>query len=298
MFDKSSDELPLDPLSKAMARARSDRGERPSHENNSVRQWVSPASRIKTNLGSRQLKVEAIEVPLDNEHLHAHNILRGLDFEEPKLIDKYRLLRTRVLQAMKYNNWNSLGITSPGPKVGKSVTAINLAISIARESDNRVALIDCDIRRPTIGAYLGISNEEGIVDYINGDVELHRVCYELKGLDNLTVMPGNVSSSNIQGLKEFHSNGLFKVLSEFPNAVGANITIVDLPPVSVGDDVIAVAPNIDSLMLVVDETSTQIQDLQATLELLEPYSILGTVLNMSAEKERADYSYYAADNKS
>ena len=65
------------------------------------------------------------------------------------LQDTYRILRTRVLQEMRANNWRTIGVTSPDVGSGKTLTAINLAISIARDRSSTAMLFDADLRRPT-----------------------------------------------------------------------------------------------------------------------------------------------------
>src|SRR6187200_3467011 len=57
----------------------------------------------------------------------------------------YRMLRTRLLQRCRSNNWRTIGITSPGQGAGKSLTSLNLALTIAREGNNNVFLIDLDM---------------------------------------------------------------------------------------------------------------------------------------------------------
>ena len=71
------------------------------------------------------------------------------------MIDTYRMLRTRVLQEMRANNWKVLAVTSPATGSGKTLTAINLAISIGRDLSSTALLIDGDLRRPSIAEYFG-----------------------------------------------------------------------------------------------------------------------------------------------
>ena len=84
----------------------------------------------------------------------------------------YRMLRTRVMQRMRSNNWQTLGISAAGPSEGKTLTAINLAISIAAELGQQALLVDLDFRRPSINRYLGIGPDSftSLSAYLEGEV--------------------------------------------------------------------------------------------------------------------------------
>ena len=68
----------------------------------------------------------------------------------------YRMVRTRLLHTMTTNNWTTLAITSPEAGEGKSLTALNLALNVARDRTTSVFLIDLDMRNPSICRYLGV----------------------------------------------------------------------------------------------------------------------------------------------
>ena len=85
---------------------------------------------------------------LSDKHLQKNHILNpGSD----KIIaNAYKVLRTRVLQQMQQNRWTTLAVTSPKPDEGKTLTAINLSISMALKLDYTVVLVDLDFRKPSI----------------------------------------------------------------------------------------------------------------------------------------------------
>jgi Mrp family chromosome partitioning ATPase len=72
------------------------------------------------------------------------------------------------------------------------------------------------------------------------------------------------------------------------------VVVVDLPPALIGDDVIAVAENLDCLLVVIDAASTDADDLKHTVELLQGFNVVGTVLNNSDEKPKQHEGYYSA----
>ena len=80
---------------------------------------------------------------------------RIISNEQDPVLNAYRVLRTRVLQKMEDNNWRTLAVVSPGAGVGKTVTAINLAIAIGSKEGSRSTLVDLDFYRPRVASYLG-----------------------------------------------------------------------------------------------------------------------------------------------
>src|SRR3954467_15005616 len=75
----------------------------------------------------------------------------------------FDILRAQVLQTMDQKRWQFLAVTSPTPKCGKTFTAINLAISIARHRERSVLLLDMDLRKPQVANSLGFEHRPGLV---------------------------------------------------------------------------------------------------------------------------------------
>src|SRR5215510_11748796 len=85
--------------------------------------------------------------------------LEGTGGGRPRLSPRtksFDMLRTQVLQSMNPKNWQFLAITSPTAGCGKTVTAINLALSIARQPELSALLIDMDLPKPAVAKYLGL----------------------------------------------------------------------------------------------------------------------------------------------
>ena len=99
------------------------------------------------------------------------------------------MLRTRVLQEMKSKGWNTIAVTSPATGSGKTLTAINLAISLARDLSHTALLIDGDLRRPTVHEYFDFAPEFGLSDHLFNDIPLEQVFFH-PDMDRLTVLPG------------------------------------------------------------------------------------------------------------
>ncbi len=193
------------------------------------------------------------------------------------------MLRTRVIQALKLHGLNTIGVTSPGPKDGKTLTSINLAISIAREGGYKVVLIDADLRKPSIADDLGISVAKGLIDHLSSDVDFDEILVATD-IPNLLVVPGRRVEATL-AVPELLSSEKMRQLIDQLHGRDRCIVVVDLPPVRLGDDVVALAPYLDGLLVVVREGVTAIDELKESVELLKDFPILGTVLNQSSVQE-------------
>ncbi len=271
----------MDNISKALAKAKGER--------QSVRKWVSPEPARTSQ--SEPVSLSHQEVELDLSQLDRHHIIYDSSVQ-PQLTDVYRLLRTRVLQMMQSNQWSRLGITSPGPKCGKTLNAINLALAIAREGSYQVSLIDGDLRRPGIARSLGLTVEMGIHDYLAGKCGVEDMLVSPSMFNNLLIAPGRVASGQEPNPELMGSDRMKGLLDALANAEQKRIVIVDLPPALVGDDVIALSPFLDSGLLIVAEGVTDEEELKKTTDLLGGMNLLGTVLNNSSEKQASSYGYY------
>ena len=104
-------------------------------------------------------------------------------------IDSYKVLRTKIQHHTRVNGWNTVMITSPRPGEGKTLTAINLALTFAKIHHQTVLLVDCDLRRQSIHQRLGIDSDFGLIDFFNADRPLKDLII-WPGIDKLTLISG------------------------------------------------------------------------------------------------------------
>ncbi|CAN5260584.1 hypothetical protein BH24PSE2_BH24PSE2_19020 [soil metagenome] len=225
-------------------------------------------------------------VPVDARKLREQRVITGAD-DDP-YADLYRMLRTRLLQRMRQNEWHSIAITSPGTSAGKSLTAVNLAISLAMEVTQTVLLVDFDLRRPAIHRYFGIEPELGISDLLLRNVPLNEIAFS-PSIDRLVVVPGRERMPNSTELMS--APRTIELVREFTTRYPDRIVIFDLPPVLTVSDALAFSPQVDAMLLVVEDGVTQQEELAATMELLENTNIIGTVLNKAQEIRDGYYHY-------
>ncbi|MCG8040852.1 MAG: CpsD/CapB family tyrosine-protein kinase [Candidatus Thiodiazotropha endolucinida] len=192
--------------------------------------------------------------------------------------DQYKLLRTQIIQRLKANKWNSIAITSPTEGCGKTLTSINLAISLAREVNHTVLLVDMDLRRPKIHNYFHQEELLGLSDYISENVNLNEMLFN-PGIERLVILPGNKPITNSSEM--LSSPKLVKLVDELKNRYPNRVILYDMPPLLSCDDMIAFSPYIDSIMLIIEEGKTKKEELKSAYQLIEQANIIGTVLNKS-----------------
>lgn len=199
----------------------------------------------------------------------------------------YRMLRTQVLQRARSHGLTTLGVASAVNGEGKTLTAINLALSLAAEPNQTVVLLDLDLRRPSVARTLGLTVERGLESWFGGEEPTRNVCYGIEGVERLYVMP---TLTPVTGSSEVLAGvATRKLFNELKGRDPGRVLLVDLPPVLLSDDALTIAPLLDGVVLVVNERRTRREDVVRVVELLGNTRIVGTVLNRSRQSEKRAY---------
>lgn len=286
----------MEHIRKALEQAEKDRAEAKSERRPATTPTPSvnnsePVGALPIDMGTMEFKYQSTKIIDVPETVFEKNrLIAALHGHE--LADSYSMLRTRVLQQMTANNWNSVAVTSPATGHGKTLTAINLAISLAREVNHTVLLADLDLRNPSIHEYFDYQPNVGLSDYLQGDMPLSEVLFS-PGVDRLAVLPGReplVNSSEMLG-----SPKMVKLISELKNRYPDRLIICDLPPMLATDDALTVAPYIDAMLMVTEAGGTRQDDLEQALHILKGVPLLGTVLNRAETGSKRKTKRYGRD---
>jgi capsular exopolysaccharide synthesis family protein len=221
-------------------------------------------------------------VTVSRELLREQRIVAG--FEPGSYKDSYKILCTQVLQRLREKGWNALAVTSPGAGEGKSLTAINLAVSLALEVDQTVLLVDADLRSPRIHRHFGLPTGPGLSDYLISNTPLEDILIH-PGIGGFVILPGGrpiLNSSEMLG-----SQKMMNLVQELKSRYPSRIVLFDLPPVLSAADALAFAPYVDAAILVVEEGGTDRDEIKRAAEMLGSTNIIGTVLNKSRQIETA-----------
>ena len=259
----------MEKIKQALDKARQ---ERQQGATQTVTQKAQPVSDIASIKYTHTQSVDG-----SHELMKENRLVSSMEHNE--YTDALKILSTQVLQRMKENHWSSIAVTSPRKAEGKTTTAINLGISIAKEVEYTVLVVDANLRHPNMHEYFGINPEHGLSDYLTGDIELSDVLINPKGLDHFVILPAGTShqaSSELLG-----SPKMCSLVEELASRYPKRIIIFDLPPVLDTADTLAFVPCIDTVLVVVEDDVTKEADLKSAVEMLSVTNIIGTVLNKS-----------------
>ncbi len=226
------------------------------------------------------------EVSCDFARFGEHRIISN---EQDPVLNSYRILRTRVLQKMEENNWKTLAIVSPGAGAGKSVTAINLAISIGSKQGSRATVVDLDFYRPRVAQYLGINEPPSVLDFFEGTRALQDVTMKPDLADVLVLANERVSR---RGAEFLTSPKADELIARTVNEYGSRVVIFDMSPLLGCDDSIAFLPKVDCALLVVASGQTRVPEMKEAQRLLANANIVGTVLNKAPSSSLIGGQYY------
>ncbi len=200
----------------------------------------------------------------------------------------YRIIRTRLRHLARTNSIKSIAITSPAADEGKSVTAINLALSAARDPTQNVFLLDLDLRNPSVCRYLGVQPPRDIVDYFKGQCAAQDVLFGV-GVDNLVI---GASVASTDQASELIGSGQLEALIAYISSISSNpLVLIDLPPVLVTDEALMVAPRVDATLLVVAEGKSRRDSLVRAQGVLAEFPSVGVILNGTREPTEGYYEY-------
>jgi protein-tyrosine kinase len=216
-------------------------------------------------------------VGVDRETMRRHRLIaRGVEAEAP-VSEAFKVLRTHILHHTKAEGRNTLMITGPYPGEGKTLTAVNLAISIAQEVNQTVLLVDADLRYPSVHRCFGIEVKEGLVDHLTAGVPLSELLVHPDGLAKLVLLPGGRPVA--QAAELINSPLMRDLVQELKHYYENRYVIFDLPPLLTYADALAFAPLMDGIIVVVEAGKTAREDIERCQQMLEKFKLLGFVLN-------------------
>jgi len=202
--------------------------------------------------------------------------------------DLYKVLRAQIQQRTRAQGWRTVMITSALPGEGKTITAINLAITFARDMQQTVLLVDCDFRRQNLHRKMGFASEAGLIDHIAENRPLKEII-NWPGIEKLTVISGGKTVRDSTEL--LGSPKMKAVVAEMKSRYQDRYVLFEVPPLLGGADAVTFAPLVDAIIMVVEAERTAIDDVKKALSLLPQEKFLGFVLNRQKAPMRAYKAY-------
>lgn len=193
----------------------------------------------------------------------------------------FDILRTRILQALEENGWTRIAITAPTPGCGITFTAANLALSLARKASCRTLLFDMNLRSPGLARAFGVSKAGRLRDLLSGEQPIES--HVLRIGQNLALALNDETLDDPAEL--LHDPDILATIETVEDALRPDVTLFDLPATLNSDDTIAMLPEVDAVLLVVDGTKTTAAHVRACERLFEGKApLLGVVLNQAEDR--------------
>lgn len=188
----------------------------------------------------------------------------------------YDMLRTRVLQVARKNNWKRIAIVSPESAVGKTTITANLGFSFSRMRDKRTMVLDFDMRRMGLARVLGAQTEFSMADVLQ-----RRIHFSQHGLSHDTNVVFGLNRNRSQNTSEILQDPMSaEVLAELEDIYQPDIMLFDTPPLMASDDSHGFLQLVDCALLIAAAERTPVERIDvAERQLSELTNVMGIVLN-------------------
>ncbi len=222
-----------------------------------------------------------------------NQLLVTVNNPQTQAAEEYRKLKSVIVKMTKEKSFqNMLMVTSSIGSEGKSLTSLNLALSLAQEFDHTVLLVDADIRKPSIHRYLGIENSTGLTDCLMDDVDVKDALIRT-GIGKMSFLPAGRSVPN--PAEVFNSQRMRDFLLELKNRYHDRYIIIDTPPVLPFAETRTLSGIVDGVVLVAKEGLVTLHNIKETMEYIKGAPVLGIVYNAAATEFNNDSYHYGRE---
>lgn len=200
--------------------------------------------------------------------------------------EAFRLLGVRLRDLARTRPLKRVLITSTIPQEGKTTIAANLACTLARSTQQKILLLEGDVRRPALSQMLGLQGNPGICEWLRGDQKLTSCIYFLEDA-GVWVMPAGSSPQNpLEVLQSTKLSALTAQLTDWFDTV-----VIDSPPVLPLADTSLWMRLADGIILVARQGITEKKQLEKGLEAIDSQKLIGALLNCSQNSAHSHYYY-------
>jgi exopolysaccharide/PEP-CTERM locus tyrosine autokinase len=217
--------------------------------------------------------------------------------EDPRLVvnrnpceevtEEYRKLKSVVFELTRQGAFhNTLLVTSDLPGAGKTLTALNLALTMANEYDHTVLLVDADLRKPSVHERLGIQAEKGLLHCLTEGYPLEKALVRT-GIGKLVVLPAGGTADDPAEL--LASNRMRDLIAELKARYPDRYVLFDTTPVLPFAEASVLGTMVDGILFVVRERQTRSDHLQEALAMLQGGNLLGVVYNDAAASQNMSH---------
>lgn len=188
----------------------------------------------------------------------------------------FDLLRTRLMQTLRQNGWSRIAVAAPTPGCGATFTAVNLALSLARVPGSRSILMDMNQRSPGVADALDVHGVGEMRHFLSGKVAMSQHLVRLS--DTLALGLSTVPCPDSADL--LHDRRTAEVLARMHTVLAPDVVLYDMPAILAHDDMGALLPQVDGVLLISDGTRTTARHIAECERVLAgQVPLLGVILN-------------------
>ncbi len=222
--------------------------------------------------------------------------LVSINNQNSAYVENYRKIRTSIISKTRGNSGTTIMVTSSLMGEGKTITAVNLAVVMARGVDHTVLLVDADLRRPAIHKYLGINVDKGLSDYLDDEsIDISDILIKT-GIGKLVFLPaGSPKENPSELLTSMRMQNLVKDLKRHYND---RYIIFDTGPLLLSAEASTLGSWMDGIIFVLQEGRVPQKTAIQGFELIKKCNLFGIVMNNVNEYSLAgtrlgsyDYAY-------
>ena len=216
--------------------------------------------------------------------------------------DEYRRIKRPLLSnafgktAQLVDKGNLILVTSSVPGEGKTHTALNLALSMAQETDHTVLLVDCDVVRHGSSHILGISDKPGLIDILEGDSFTVGDAILRTDIPDFSVISAGKQNEYVTEL--LASQRMLKVVEEMVAKYDDRVIVFDAPPLLPTPQTQVLAGIVGQIVFVIEAGKTPQAIVEEALSMIPKEQATGVVMNKSeglSSRGSYYYGYYASE---
>ena len=216
----------------------------------------------------------------------AQNRLVCFSDDQNLAAEAFRLLAVRLQHLRRDRPLKKVLITSTIPQEGKSMVAANLACTLALKTQEKVLLVEGDLRRPALSQEFGLGRNPGLSECLQGDRVLAKCIYLVQGAGLWILPSGSTDSNALELLQSGRMSELMKQVTTWFDWI-----IIDSPPVLPLADTSVWSRLADGILLVTRQGTTDKRQLKRGLEGIESNKLIGALLNCAKVCTHNDYYY-------
>jgi capsular exopolysaccharide synthesis family protein len=216
----------------------------------------------------------------------ANGRLVSLTEQPDATAEAFRLLGVRLRDLRQTRPLSKLLITSTVPQEGKSTVVANLACTLAHKSDEKILLLEGDIRRPSLSRIFQLGEISGICEWLRGERSLTECIYRLEGTGIWALAAGNAATASLELMQSSKLPALMDQLNSLFDWI-----IIDSPPILPLADTSIWTRIADGILLVTRQGTTEKKQLERGLRALDMSKMIGALLNCSRVSTYSNYYY-------